>query len=253
MAILQCNIYSNELGMQTHINVLLPYDRIEPTSEPCKVLYLLHGLSDDCSAWLNYTGLARYARSKNLAVIMPEVHRSFYTDMTLGVNYFSYVTKELPALCQRMFHISADAKDTFIAGLSMGGYGALKCALNYPERYKGCASFSGVTSIHSVLANLEERHFTNEAKAILGPDLIVQDNQDIFKLAVKQACLNEDQKPAFFVTCGTEDFLHQDNLKFKELMENLPYDFEYQEWPGEHNWDFWDKSIQLAFDKFFGN
>ena len=120
MAFLSTDIYSSVLNMDTHINVILPHDKTA-TDEPAKVLYLLHGLSDDCSKWTRFTAIERKISGKNLAVVMPEVQRSFYTDMRYGLNYFSFVAYELPKLCQKMFNVSNKREDNFIAGLSMGG------------------------------------------------------------------------------------------------------------------------------------
>ena len=130
------SIFSCALGMTTSLRISLP-DRflIEQESAALPVLYLLHGLSDDHTAWSRRTSVERYAESAGIAVVMPEVQRSFYTDMVYGLRYFTYIAEELPALCRRLFPLSERREDTFIAGNSMGGYGALKAALRFPERF----------------------------------------------------------------------------------------------------------------------
>ena len=143
MAHLTCTFSSECLKMNTSLTIVLPEDR-----EMCKtrVVYLLHGLMDNCTGWTRYTAVERYAREYNAALIIPEVQRSFYTDMEMGLNYFSYVLEEVPALCRRFFDFSEKREYNYIMGLSMGGYGALKCALTVPGQYAGCASFSAAQS-----------------------------------------------------------------------------------------------------------
>ena len=104
MSILRADFYSEQLTMNTSAIIMLPDDI--PNSR-ARVLYLLHGLSDNCTGWMRLTGIERYARERKMAVVMPEVQRSFYTDMAYGVNYFSYVAKELPQKMRKMFGFSA--------------------------------------------------------------------------------------------------------------------------------------------------
>ena len=117
-----------------------------------KVLYLLHGLSDDGSAWQRYTSIETIAALYGLVVVMPSVGRSFYTDQPNGQKYFSYLTDELPHYLKDVFGLSPHREDTLIAGNSMGGYGAFKAAFLHPELYSAAASFSGVLSLAFVTA-----------------------------------------------------------------------------------------------------
>ena len=111
------------------------------------VLYLLHGLSDDDTIWLRRTSIERYVAPLGLAVVMPQVHRSFYTDEAYGGRYWTFLSEELPALVGSLFRVSSRREDTFVAGLSMGGYGALKWALRQPERFAAAASLSGAVHV----------------------------------------------------------------------------------------------------------
>src|SRR3990172_3362593 len=131
------------------LNIILP-DPGQMNDIPVsqrKVLYLLHGLSDDASAWQRYSPIEILARRYGLVVVMPSVGRSFYADLPNGQKYFAYLTEELPHYLQDVFGILPRPEYTMIAGLSMGGYGALKAALAFPERYFAAASFSGVLSL----------------------------------------------------------------------------------------------------------
>ena len=102
------------------------------------LLYLLHGLSDDATAWTRYTSIERYAQAYGLAVVMPQVQRSFYCDQVHGGRFWTFMTQELPEVVQRFFHVSSRREDTFVAGLSMGGFGAMKWALHEPRAVRCC-------------------------------------------------------------------------------------------------------------------
>ena len=119
------------------------------------LLYLLHGLSDDHTAWVRYTSIERYADAYGLAVVMPQVHRSFYTDQAHGGAFWTFLAEELPELVQRFFVVSARREDTFVAGLSMGGYGALRWALRRPGRFAAAASLSGALDVDALRAAVD--------------------------------------------------------------------------------------------------
>ena len=251
MAVFSGTIRSSVLGFDTHLQIILPFDRPQESQQsPCKVLYLLHGLGENCQAWCRYSAIERYARRHGIAVVMPEVQRSFYADMRFGQNYFTYVTTELPDLCRQMFHISAEQQDTFVAGLSMGGYAALKCAFAYPERYAGVASFSGAVDIHSVVRDYANHVTTKEFIAVLGTDLSIGAQDDVFRMAEEAS--RSPACPRVLMTCGEQDYLWNMNTKLRDHLQKLPIDFSFHSWDGVHDWDFWDPSIRLALDFFLG-
>ena len=126
MAFFRGDFTSQVMQMVTTIHVVMP-EYID--KKDTRVLYLLHGLSDNCSNWFRLTSLERYANEYKIAVVVPEVQRSMYTNMKYGLRYFDYVSEELPRFISQMFGVPNDREHRFVAGLSMGGYGALKCAL----------------------------------------------------------------------------------------------------------------------------
>jgi S-formylglutathione hydrolase FrmB len=258
-------IYSSALNMDTSVGVILPQDSrkhrgvdalhegITSCKTP-KTLILLHGLSDNYSVWLNRTSLLRYAEDYDIAVLMPEVQRSFYQDMKYGPAYFTYITDELPRLAAELFAVSISPADLMIAGLSMGGYGALYATLTYPERFYGAACFSSAFDLRSFVeddafaARKELRGWDNDRKGIFGEPPVCPPAKDLFDLAVKTA--KNPKTPRLFMTCGTEDFLYSSNIAMRDLLAANAYDLRYEEWPGIHEWGFWDLSIQKMLNHF---
>ena len=147
MAYFMGNIRSKALCMDTQLHVILDDEKFvaRKNGKKPKTLILLHGLSDNSAVWVRNTSLERYVERYNLTVVMPEAQRSFYTNMAHGLNYETYIAEELPALCESMFHTSVAPGDLMIAGLSMGGFGALRTALKYADRFRICGAFSAAT------------------------------------------------------------------------------------------------------------
>jgi putative tributyrin esterase len=149
MALVRIDHVPESVRVNLALNVILPDPgkmREVPVARR-KVLYLLHGLSDDASAWQRYTSIETLAAAYGLVVVMPSAGRSFYTDQPNGQRYFTYLTGELPRYLADVFALKPRREDTYIAGNSMGGYGAFKAALLHPELYAAAASFSGVLAI----------------------------------------------------------------------------------------------------------
>lgn len=251
MAFFKGDIISQSLGMNTQVNVIIPeiFDE-NGKKKPGKLLYALHGLSDNATGWTRLTHIERLANQYNFTVIMPEVQRSFYTDMKYGPQYFTYIAEELPRLMKELFNIAADRENTFVMGLSMGGYGALKCALSRPENYKACAAYSSCADIQARVEQADILGMTQEFKAVLGPDMSIEPKEDLFALASKLKETPGQRVPGLLLTCGTDDFLYQDNQRLLHHLERIGLPHEYYEWKGDHTWEFWEQSMKLAFDYF---
>lgn len=237
MALFEGSLRSEVLRMDTAVTVSLPQ---KPGTADPPVLYLLHGLGDDHTAWVRRTGIDRYANREGVAVVMPEVQRGFYTDMAYGPAYFTYITEELPRLCGSFFRITEDPARTYIAGLSMGGYGALKAALRCPERYAAAGCFSGAVDIRSRMKAEDNPMTPGEVQAVSGGELAPED--DILMLTAR--AVNAGRKlPAFYITCGLSDYLYEDNRRLRQQLDFLHIPYVYEEWAGAHEWDFWDRSV----------
>ena len=207
------------------------------------VLSLLHGLSDDHSAWCRCSSIERHVAGLNLAVVMPAVNRSFYTDMVAGPRYWTFISEEIPAVARRLFPLSAAREHTYAAGLSMGGYGAFKLALTHPGRFAAAASLSGALDIMRWVNN-EAAEVRNEMRHVFGPAKQAGGGpNDLFALAEK-AVAKQTPLPALFQWCGTEDFLHADNVRFRDHARAIGLPVEYSESTGGHDWLRWDEHIQ---------
>ncbi|MDD4153517.1 MAG: alpha/beta hydrolase family protein [bacterium] len=251
MSRISCDFHSSALGMATGMEIILPQPDMSTLSRKrieagWPVLYLLHGRSDDHTIWQRRTSIERYAMAKNLAVVMPDGGRSFYTDMARGYNYRTFICEELPEIVRSFFRISTAREDTFIAGLSMGGYGAFKIALSLPQNFAAAASLSGVMDITSFMdRELDKR----EARNIFGEDLIITDtDNDLFHLVDRFISNENAPELMLYQCCGTEDFLYQDNLRFRDHTVLLGLNLLYEEGPGNHEWGYWDKQIEKVID-----
>ncbi len=241
MALINLGIYSEALGMQTSVEIVIPQKSTigeigtnnKTETGKFKTLYLLHGLSDDQSIWMRRTSIERYASEYGICVVMPMGARSFYSDMKYGQKYYTYIAKELPAIIEDMFNVSSKREDRFIAGLSMGGYGAMKIALTEEKRYAAAIALSPVADINNKL-------FTETLIPVFGEK--IPENADLFYLSSKHN--NDEIKPRIYMTVGKKDFMYDDNVKLSKHFETLNYDYKYVETEGEHSWELWDKTIQ---------
>lgn len=247
MALIECRFYSEALGLSTSMTVILPQNTTSQIGMENKAgshrhptLYLLHGLSDDDSIWLRRTSIERYVASLGIAVVMPQVHRSFYTDMEYGGKYWTFISEELPALARSFFPLSAEREDNFVAGLSMGGYGAFKLGLRKPEMFAAAASLSGVLD---VAERMTAETFPLESKLVFGDGPIAGTDNDLLWL-LKELDASPGPKPLLYQCCGTEDFLYDNNQNFLKAVQETSLDLTYTEEPGGHDWGYWDQKIQ---------
>jgi S-formylglutathione hydrolase FrmB len=257
MALLECNIFSHELMMNTCLNVVLPQDTHNyRKGPPPKTLMLLHGISDNAAGWLRGSQAEVLAMEYGIALIMPEVQRSFYQDMRYGLKYYSYVSGELPRLCTELFNLSVKPEDLMVAGLSMGGYGALCLALNSPEKFSHCGAFSAACDFEGLVKNYRQfegqgeigTRFGEELTAILGEDMEVGDERSLFRAAEKAA--GKPVRPKIYMSCGTEDFIRQQSLDMKDHLSKLGFDLIWEEWPGIHDWHFWNEALKHFLAKY---
>ena len=247
MACTEFHYYSRVLDIDVSVSVILPevQTMLEQGGKLLPTLYLLHGLSDDHTHWIRQTRLEFYARKYRLAIVMPCVNRSFYTDMKHGAKYFTFVSEELPQVMELYFPLSHQREDRFAAGLSMGGYGAMKLGLLRPERYAAVASLSGAVEMeadffrHSVQ---KDDAFLRELTDIFGPfEAFMQSDNCLTRVAER---LDPAHAPRMYMACGTADFLFDSNEDFvRRFGEKFSIQYETEE-GAAHTWDFWDRQIE---------
>jgi len=253
MALFNVNYGSDVMNKYMGMNVILPEGDagIKDAEGKYAVIYLLHGYTDDYTKWGRLTSIERYANEFGIAVVMPDAGKSFYTDMVHGDPYFTYLTEEVPAHVQEWLPITNDPEHTYIAGLSMGGYGAIKIALTYPHRFKAAGSFSGALA----MAEMANAVMPEDAEpwlkrteidiALVYGDVtkIAGSGNDVFWLAT-QAKKLEKSLPQLYLSCGTEDFIYEHTTYFTSHLETLGLPFKYHEEAGVHEWGIWDRSVR---------
>ena len=236
MALCELHFFSQALVKQTAAYVILP----EVGTPPYPVLYLLHGLSDDHTIWLRRTSIERYVANLPLMVVMPDGGRGFYCDAEEGFQYGTAIGVELSERIDRTFPTLAARNGRAIAGLSMGGYGAVRLGLTYPDRFCAAVSHSGALAFGHGAVTHDGKPNPPEWQRILGTDPSGGPN-DLFTLV---EATDPKALPALRIDCGTEDFLIESNRTFHTHLTTLSIPHEYEEHPGAHTWDYWDHHIQ---------
>ena len=248
MAFFDCHFFSETLALSVSAHVLIPQAAAaKRTSHP--TLFLLHGLSDDHTMWMRRTSIERYAAERNLAVVMPAVGRSFYQDMAGGARYWTYLSEELPAIMRRFFRLSEKRTDNFAAGLSMGGYGALRLALAHPERFAAAASFSGALDYVRRLRDSGKpgsRISKAEWDSVAGPAADAAGTTSDLHFLAKRVASRRGPKPALWLSCGTGDDIIADTRAFHRQLDALRWRHHCEESEGAHDWAYWDGQIQRA-------
>ncbi|MBI4731998.1 MAG: esterase family protein [Chloroflexi bacterium] len=254
MALVRIDHVPASVGVNLPLNIILP-DPGKIGDVPVamrKVLYLLHGLSDDASAWQRYTSIETLAAAYGLVVVMPSAGRSFYTDQPNGQKYFTYLTEELPRYLGEVFGLKPHREGTFIAGNSMGGYGAFKAALLRPDLYSAAASFSGVLAI-AVLALLPDTDPRKAEFALLFGDLenLVGGEHDP-AVWLERAAKDPSRLPRLFLSVSRQEDIYPLTGMFHQACQSLGVQSEYHEEDGAHDWFFWDGQIRLFLASVLG-
>ncbi len=250
MAFIQCEFFSDVLGLSCSMNVLLPQTATQQIGlastarpGPHPVLWLLHGRSDNHTTWMRRTSIERYATERGLAVVMPAANLSLYHDMVSGPRYGTFFRDELPAIARSLFPLSTRREDNFIAGLSMGGYGAFLLALSQPEKYAAAASLSGVLDVTWLINSKDPDRQAWARSVFTDPTALAGTDADLFALATKLVASGQPV-PTLSACCGTEDFLLPSNRRFSQHAEANGLPLAYSEGPGAHEWNYWDQEIR---------
>lgn len=255
MAFLTVTYKSRALKRKVTFRALIPSnmerDDAEKEGNLLRTLYLLHGYYGDFTSWVNYSRVDELSEKYGMAVIMPSGENSFYLDDTDKREYWEdFIGRELVEFTREIFPLSDKREDTYIAGFSMGGYGALRNGLKYSDVFSKIACFSGALLVLDInLLNSDESLLTKGfVKRVLGdPETIRYSDRDPRYLL---ECLQKEGKkiPELLLTCGEQDFLIDVNRKFCSFLDEnkIPYRFIGGE--GGHDWDYWNKSIVTTFE-----
>ena len=256
--------FSEVLGQDMDVDYLIPdvrrrkrtWDDIDWSINKLPVIWTLHGNGDSHNAWIRKSNIELYARQFDVAVFMPACTREFYTDSKRGLKYFTYVADELPKVMRKYFPVSDRKQDNFVMGNSMGGYGATKLLLTYPECYGAGASFSGSVDLK---AHMEDLYPNSDMKDnilhIFGSkEEYINSVNDNYYLLEQLKNKNLDSKIRYYQCCGEEDHLIEKNEEFhKVIVEKYADYFEtiYSKGHGGHDWFYWNPQIENVF-RFFG-
>ncbi len=252
MALIHITFRSESLMMDVGCDVILPQQAAGQIgmesagkNERHPVLWLLHGMSDDHTIWQRRTSIERYAAPLGLAVVMPAAHISSYANMEHGGRFYDYIAKELPQKMRGFFPLSDKREDNFIAGLSMGGAGCMKIGLANPGNYSAIGCLSAAFS-QKMSRNFNNPAFAKRREITYGERDLTGTEEDV-EASVRKIIDGNLPAPRIYHACGSEDFVIEGARKTRDFftaLEGNPFDYTYEENPGEHNWEFWDEYIQ---------
>lgn len=258
MALLHVEHFSAALAGQNDFYAAIPNDvppfmgEMNPCyKRPAKTLILLHGFNGGAGDWITGSSARDMANKYNLAIIMPNGRNSFYLDRECtGCAYATYVGEELPRYVRKSFGLSADPRDTFIGGYSMGGFGAIRTGLKYTDNYSKLFALSSALIIHQL------KDFTPDMQSPMANYAYYRDTFGELSTAESRDCnpeilIEEKLKggetiPGIYLACGSEDFLVEPNRAFDKYLNDRSVSHIYHESPGEHNWDFWNQYLEPA-------
>lgn len=259
MAFLQVNLFSRTLMRTVPLNVILPADKLlfpgmpEREDKPYKTLYLLHGIFGNYTDWVNGTRIQRFAEDNDLAVVMPSGDNAFYVDQPRANNYYGeFIGKELVELTRKMFPLSHKREDTFIGGLSMGGYGAMRNGLKYHDTFGYIISLSGALFMDEIPGRtndsplfFERRDYAENCFGNL-EELLESDKNP--KYLIRKLLSEGADIPKIYMACGDRDHILPSNEDFAGFLRENKVDAVFEIGPGDHEWDFWDTYIKKAIE-----
>lgn len=257
MAFIQMNLLSKCLMRTVPVNVILPADKLvfpgmpEREDKPYKTLYLLHGIFGNHMDWGTGTRIQRYAEENDLAVVMPAGENAFYVDRADANDFYGeFVGRELVELTRKMFPLSDKREDTFIGGLSMGGYGAMRNGLKYSDTFGYIVSLSGALLVEDFPKRTNESPLFMErrdyAESCFGDLDAMQESDMNPKWMVKKLKADGKEIPKVFMACGDQDSLLETNKKMAAFLQEQGVDVIFEVGSGNHEWDFWDTYIKKA-------
>lgn len=270
MALINIQLESQKLMTGVPVVVSLPESYCQKDrNDTFLLVYVLHGTGQDQTSWIRNTNIQRYAARHNMILVFPYAARSVYSNQKSGLPYWDYITQELPVMIDGIFNFHIPAERTYVAGLSMGGYGALKWGFSYPDRLEGIIALSsGIDRIglHTIYGKtISEASEAEKAQFVKDTDReivwqsfrefeynfgsvseYIQDGNDLYTLLGKTVKI-ADHLPDIYMAVGLEDHTYESNVRMRRLMDDHKIPYTYEEEHGTHEWAFWDKYIERAF------
>jgi len=253
---LQIHMQAPSLFFETQVDIIMP--QCAPFKDPNEyyspdnklpVMFLLHGGGGDRADWLRFANIEILADQYGMVIVCPSAQNSSYMNMAYGYDWAKWIYEELYDYIHAYYPVSDDPAKNFIVGMSMGGYGAFRGALHYPEKYGKCVAFSSGACVPQNIAEGKGHHFPQGGRMMTGDDIIGSEN-DLFASA-ERLLKSGRPIPKLLSSCGTEDFTYQENIRFRDHLLSLGYDLKWHEAPGSHDWDYWNGYFKLACDWLF--
>ena len=254
MALIEVNFMSKSLLRSVSFTAIIPADKVlvgeeNPAPKTFKTLYLLHGGFGHHLDYISGTRIQRWAEEKNLAVIMPSGENQFYIDKPERDEYYgAFVGKEIVEFTRQLFPLSHKKEDTFIAGLSMGGFGALINGLKYHETFSHIGAFSpGLMNdvlasgdVSQMVGGLWKEGFYENA---FGDLTTITGSDRDYRYLIDALLEEEKEIPNLYMAIGQDDFLLEPTRNYHHFLEDRKVAVTYIEDEGNHEWDFWDKYL----------
>ena len=252
MSHLTIKLFSNSLVRRTAFEMIIPNDAAE-SSGKMKTLFLLHGWTGDAWNWVPEYLAEKY----NFAIVLPNGENGFWLDgISTGRKFCTLVGEELVRYIRKTFGLAMSPEETFIMGLSMGGFGALHTALAYPDTFGKTAALSSALIVHEI-AGMKEGERNEKAnyeyyRECFGDLDKVTESENNPEVLVKKLKAQGKKLPEIFMACGTEDFLLENNRRFHNFLNENDVKHTYIESAGGHDMKFWDeyavKFTEMMFD-----
>ncbi len=248
MAFIVTRFFSETLGMCATVNAIIPQPSdLKKAKSAYPVLTVLHGYGQNVSSWIRMSGIEALAYHYGFAVLMPDAFLSSYTDMVHGQKFETYLTEEMPRVMRGFYPLSDKREENYILGCSMGGYGALRLGLRHAENYSVIGSLSsGHRSIPTFIGRRDERGFAI-TDSIFGEN--GSDSSDNETEAIAQKLSQTENRPRIFMRVSDNDPYTLENCRqSRDFFSKLPFETDYAEKAGGHNWLFWNEQLNDFFE-----
>lgn len=255
MAIIKLEYKSKALVRGVSVTVIVPTDAFDgkEIQTPYKTLYFLPGYSGDSTELLTYLSFRKQAELKGIAIVIPDGYNSFYVDHPeRNACYSTFIGEELVQMTRKLFPLSEKREDTFIGGISMGGYGALANGMRYRETFSKIVAMSPAADACNLLTQKTDAGFRRELfENLFGDEKRYYTSDNNLEKVFGET--EKSEVPEVFLCCGTEDFLVYDAVaKLEQILRERQLSHVYRETAGEHDLDFWETMMDPAFSFLTG-